>query len=281
MYSTRIPPAWVNLFNSTASQTQDGDWIGLFRDDILELPTAIIRATQTFTPRLSSAQTFIDIPTDTPIYQAGDTSRILRPYSGIILGNHRFAGSVRKVRVISSPARTSCPSSLVHRYLAPLSCLVFDPGRWHWRPGEGLYMYTAKLGRKWRNPREVLSLSIEDKWAAHGIRNLEPNWSEIWMQARPRKDAAFLWSLSHKAIAVNQWRNQSHPPTSALCTCCNHNEAETILHCFFECGAAQKAWDIGFSILYHAGKVPVDGVSWTRLTWTQCLIGGQLPVHLE
>lgn len=101
------------------------------------------------------------------------------------------------------------------------------------------------------------------------------------MDGRPRKEAAFLRSLYHKAIAVNQWRNQSHPPISALCTCCQSGVPECLKHCFFECDAAAGAWEFAFTILYHAAQEPQASMPWPKLEWPQCLLGAELPPQLQ
>lgn len=158
-----------------------------------------------------------------------------------------------------------------------MELLTFDLGRWAWRPGEGLFNYTASKGRKWRIPRASLSLLISAKWARHVPLNFEPNWLEVWRPDHPRKEAGFLWSLLHKAVAVNQSRNQSHPLTSAECTCYNTGAIESIQHCFFDCEAASSAWDFAFSVLHHAAQTPVHDNLWPRLEWHQCLLGHPLP----
>lgn len=192
-------------------------------------------------------------------------------------GDRLLRGTIKRVRVISLSRKHK---TSIYRYLAPVDRLTFDPGRYEWHPGEGLFAYTASKSRKWRIPRAFLSLPIAEKWAGQVPLTFVPNWIEVWRPDRPRKEAGFLWSMLHKAVAVNQWRNQSHPPTSAHCTCCNLEVTESIQHCFFDCTAAVSAWDFAISVLHHAARTPTRNNRWDRLEWHHCLIGTPLPPNL-
>lgn len=145
-----------------------------------------------------------------------------------------------RVRVISTPGVSTSRKPPCHMYLAPLSRLTFDPGRWRWRSGGTLHAYSAKQRRRLCNPHLRLSLLISTKWTGWVPGTFRPNWQEVWNPQCPRKEAAFIWSIYHYAIAVNQWRQHAFPTISDRCPCCPDDTSESLMHCIFKCGPATK-----------------------------------------
>lgn len=186
-----------------------------------------------------------------------------------------------RVRVIDTIKKSGSAAKMPARYLARTAKLTFDPGRWQWRPGDAIYAYTARSGRHWHSPREELSLPIHQKWIGLVFTTFAPNWMDVWRIGRPRKEAAFLWSLYHRAIAVNQWRRVASTTTSDLCTCCNRAVPESLIHAFYECEAASAAWEYATTVLYLMLEVQFDTIQRPRLTWQQCVLGYDLPAHLQ
>ncbi|KAG0594335.1 hypothetical protein M758_UG068000 [Ceratodon purpureus] len=74
-------------------------------------------------------------------------------------------GFLRRIRVILQLS-SSRPQKLIRlKYLAPLSRLTFDPGRWLWADGGSLYTYIAKKGQLLLNPYLQLSHPIAaNRW---------------------------------------------------------------------------------------------------------------------
>jgi hypothetical protein len=108
-----------------------------------------------------------------------------------------------------------------------------------------------------------------------------PNWNEVWSHSRPQKEVGFLWSVYHKAVAVNHWRAQIGPHINSMCVCCPNNVPETVLHRFIFCTRTRLAWEYGLTILYKTqGILPVSG-HWPMFTWQQCLLASKLPHRLK
>ena len=45
-----------------------------------------------------------------------------------------------------------------------------------------------------------------EKWQGYLLGNYKFYWSQVWDPLRTGKEAAFIWSIWHKAVAVNEWR---------------------------------------------------------------------------
>ena len=81
--------------------------------------------------------------------------------------------------------------------------MSYDLGYWHWRGHGILHLYIVKLGRKLLNSRQHLQQLMAEKWASDLPHTYAPNWREVWNKARPQKEAAFIWLVYYKAMAVN------------------------------------------------------------------------------
>ncbi|KAG0575769.1 hypothetical protein KC19_5G029800 [Ceratodon purpureus] len=277
LYQTHLPQSWRVLFTHARHSLTAGEWMGIFPHGPTEDPCILLQATDDFRPLLTEQETITAVPVGCPQYLLGLNSRnliLLTDETNIPVS---YRGSVHRVRVISVPVSSRPRSPLRHRYLAPLSRLTFDPGRWRWRDGKPLFAYSAKHGTQLHRPRTGLSLPIHEKWAGLISDRFSPNWHAVWTAARPRKEAAFLWSLYHRAIAVNHWRQRAFPLLSEACTCCSTGESETLIHCFFSCSAATRAWQIAWRALSSAVGIPPGRQHRPGPTWDQCLLGTPLP----
>ncbi|KAG0571902.1 hypothetical protein KC19_VG052100 [Ceratodon purpureus] len=280
-YQQSVPAEWLALRPGLQDLASPRDWLGVFDGDILEDPLILFQATPHFCPRLGPGGVPLHIPPEIPTFLLGRQSRRLLLALDQEPPLRPYVGTVRRVRVLLSPSGSRPRAKAISRYLAPLSCLSFDPARWLWRPGDELYWYSARKGCLWRNPRLTLSLPISVKWAGLVPGTYTPDWQSLWSAARPRKEAGFLWSFYHKAIAVNKWRHRSHPLTSAACPACDQGPSESLLHCFFECPAARLAWDWAQTVLYALAGISRASMPWPRFSWDQCLMGTALPDPLR
>jgi hypothetical protein len=57
-----------------------------------------------------------------------------------------------------------------------------------------------------------------------------------------KKDVSFLWTLCHKAMAVNLLRAQVGSEIEDNCTMCDPRTPEAPMNRFYECPRAQLAW---------------------------------------
>ena len=273
----QVPPAWRRLGQTTATQSIHGEWLGLFPREIEGDPWMIFRTSPAFCPALRPGPQFVFLPATVDLFKVGAQSRTLilqDPHSPRL---NPYYGFLQRIRVICLPRRASPRSLLTYKYLAPVSRLTFDPGRWQWCPGVDLFSYSSSQGRVWRRPRLQLQYPISEKWEGLVPPDFRPDWHEVWVPGRPRKEAGFLWSLLHRAIAVNHWRRQTVPTLSDLCTCCTQGEPETLIHAFYACPEAAAAWRFAATIFYRLYGIPDSPRPWTPMSWQQCLLGFELP----
>ncbi|KAG0605466.1 hypothetical protein M758_9G061800 [Ceratodon purpureus] len=258
-----------------------GDWLGFYPDASLAHPAFLVRTDKDFCPALPDGPRLFSAPAGQECFIVGPRSHWLLPLPEDSSHTADSRGFVVRARVISIPTSTRKGAPLRHQYLAPLAHLTFDPGRWRWRTGATLHNYSAKFGRSLRWPHQELRVPISVKW--HGLVpvNFTPDWGAVWKTPRPRKEAAFLWSLYHRAVAVNQWRNRAFPTSSALCQCCTAVVEESVIHCFYDCPSAARAWRLAFSALFQAATIPTGAPTWPAFTWRQCLFGTELPPRFQ
>jgi hypothetical protein len=168
-------------------------------------------------------------------------------------------------------------TKLYHYFVGRLGRLDFDIGRWAWKNGLPLHRYSAALGRQLIHPRPMLEKATATKWRGVLPTNYQPPWSHIWDKRRPAKDAAFMWSLMHGAVAVNARRSEIFPNTPSTCDCCLVGTPETLIHCFHDCTLASHAWLYAQSITCEYLQLPQTNGAWPNFTWQECILGTKLP----
>ncbi|KAG0625649.1 hypothetical protein M758_2G071300 [Ceratodon purpureus] len=275
-----FPASWTRLCHTTRYQALPDEWLGLFDPGQLDTPSLVFLTSKAFTPALTTV-TDLELHDSITVFKLGPIACTLAATPK----PPRVSGILRRIRVVvtnlkPSQSRKQAKSG-VARYLAPVDMLSFDLGRWHWPVGARLHAYTAKLGRKVFRPRTELTFPIQDKWRQDWPIGHTIHWKEIWHKDRSMKEAGFLWSLVHRAVAVNMWRHQSNQHASEQCLCCDDGEVETFRHCFFSCPGARHAWDYSTSVLYRVARLAHWPQPWPRLTWAQCLLGTALPSYLQ
>ena len=112
----------------------------------------------------------------------------------------------------------------------------WDPDRWRWFDGGRYLNYTTKDGREFIANRNPGATRAEDKCERYLPGNYKFYWSQIWNTLREGKEAAFIWSIWHKAVAVSEWRARIAPASiSKQCVFCLPNTSESIKHIFWVC----------------------------------------------
>jgi len=81
----------------------------------------------------------------------------------------------------------------------------------------------------------------------------------------------------HRAVAVNAWRGQINHTIDTSCPVCSTQSHESVLHRFWECKSAQRAWQWGIHIMnalitHKDAKGP-----WRPLTWKQGIFSDHIP----
>ena len=73
----------------------------------------------------------------------------------------------------------------------------------------------------------------------------------MWDVERTRKEASLMWMIWHKAVAMNARRGAISAKVDQSCSVCLCGIKETVMHGFWECPAAQKAWSWCESIMNY------------------------------
>ena len=86
--------------------------------------------------------------------------------------------------------------------------------------------------------------STDEKLANYKLR-----WNNTWDMEKVKKEAGLMWMIWHKAVAVNAWRGVVSQEIDQSCVVCLKGIKEIVLHYFWECAAAQRAWKWGEAII--------------------------------
>lgn len=215
------------------------------------------------------------------------------PYQGLspelqsagLLKNSRFYQLLVQLRpspgsfgeFVSCQAKRAALERPPPLYSGIIRHLAFDPARWRWSDGHQLSEYTSNIGRALLTQHKQLRRPIPAKWPGHLPVNFSPDWREVWHKRRPCKEAAFMWSIWHNAVAVHTWRARITPGIDTSCSCCNLGVEESPAHRFYFCPQAQDIWTYAQSILLHLLNDAPRSTPHNRFDFQQCVFGTQLP----
>jgi hypothetical protein len=283
-----VPAPWKHWLIYDELSTKPNEFIGAFPWPEAHFPNMIFLTTSDYRPSLVQQDQFY-LPIDIPSFLIGGKSMLLTPCVPPLgrEGEDWIGFTLRKVRVVTLPKWHGQAGYSHHLFAGIIRSMPFDLGRWQWRGHGKLHSYTIKLGRKLLNPRTRLQRPMSEKWSGDVPPTYTPNWRDVWHKSRPQKEAGFLWSVFHKAVAVNYWRaqviprNPQIPRPDSRCICCLGGVTETILHRFHHCVKTQAAWTFGLTTLYLSQQIPMVLGQWDSLTWHQCVLGSKLPHKLK
>nr|PNR58296.1 hypothetical protein PHYPA_005291 [Physcomitrium patens] len=86
------------------------------------------------------------------------------------------------------------------------------------------------------------------QWDPGRFRWKDHDGFNVW-DKRTRKEAGLLWLVWHCAVAVNILRGRMNVNVAQSCPVCAEGIAETMIHTFWECSAANRVWKWGSSTL--------------------------------
>ena len=109
--------------------------------------------------------------------------------------------------------------------------LCWDLDWWRWGHGGHFLNYTTKSGREIIASRNSGTIRAGDKWEDYLPGNYRFFWFQVWDPFRSGKEGAFIWSIWHKAVAVNEWRARI-ASISKQCVVCLPNTSESVKHKF-------------------------------------------------
>ena len=82
--------------------------------------------------------------------------------------------------------------------------LRWDSDRWRWTNGSRFFNHTTKMGRNSVIIRIPGVTRAAKKWQCYLFSNYRFQWSQVYDPLRSGKEAAFIWSIWHKTVAVNE-----------------------------------------------------------------------------
>ena len=73
----------------------------------------------------------------------------------------------------------------------------------------------------------------------------------IWHKAKAQKEVAFLWSVIHKAMVVNEWHGKISTLIDKCCPHCSPQSVESVEDRFFSCPLSQQGWQYATKIMWQ------------------------------
>ena len=114
------------------------------------------------------------------------------------------------------------------------------------------------------------------RWRGSLLRNTLVDWKDTWTAKRAQKEAVFVWSVWHKAITVNEWRQKINQNIDISCPFCP-SISESILHRFWGCAQARSTWEWCSALIHVVQRRPRDPLVHFNLDWQHCIFTQRLP----
>ena len=239
-----------------------------------EDPVLVIRCNEDFTPECFQRKT-ITLPIPVPCFKVGQHSRCLRAWEN---PQGEFEGFFHRVKIMYThrgPKREGKREEIIFFY-GKVATLEWDPDRWKWIDGGKFLDYTTKDGRINILNRNPGTTRAGDKWQGYLPGNYRFHWLQVWDPLRSGKEAAFMWSIWHKAVAVNEWRARIAPASiSKQCVFCLPNTSESVKHKFWDCIQARHAWRWATYIMHELCEVRSG--NYDCFNWKQAIFGERIP----
>jgi hypothetical protein len=114
------------------------------------------------------------------------------------------------------------------------------------------FAYLAKEGRKWITKQVALKKKpIPHKWRNEIPPSTAPKWNIIWHKAKAQIHVAFLWSIIHKAVVVNEWQGKFLAEIDKSCLHCGPQSAESVGYKFYNCPLALQGWRYVANVMWQ------------------------------
>jgi hypothetical protein len=121
---------------------------------------------------------------------------------------------------------------------------------------------------------------VEKRWIRVFFFTFKLRWTNIWCKMQSRKEAGFMWALWNKPIAVNTWRAKVDNSINQTCPLCSNGE-ESMLHKFWECCHAQRAWEYKQGIVCELAYDNKPSRVVAPLHWKQCVFASKSPKQVQ
>ena len=245
------------LIKADSSLLTPGTWIGGFSGEDTSLPDFVLRTTADWCPRsLTDRASLHNPPAHTPTFAVGSRSKLLIQDSGLvtILRLQDWRGAFKRIWVAQVEKKKTKKEEHFYYFGVIGKLDGFDPACWFWRGGTPLMQYSAQKEREFLFSGQELHKPIAEKWRQEGSPTCALDWKDVWKKIRAKKEAAFIWSLWHQAVATNSWRGKFITGIDQNCQLCNASCPETYTHCFFECQHAKITWNYCFLLIHFLQK---------------------------
>ena len=268
----KLSEKWRHQLEEDSDIAYQGQWVGFYTEGEVD-PALVIHCTNEFTPICMQLH-HLSLPIPIQCYTVGTYSRCLREWENPV-GD--MVGFFHKVKIIHT---TRCPKKdglreEIRFFYGKMATLGWDPDRWRWADGDQFLNYTTKLGREVLSSRDPGIPRVAEKWQGYLPANYRYYWSQVWDPLRAGKEAAFLWSIWHKAVAVNEWRAKIAPAfISKQCPFCLPNTSESVKHKFWDCIQARRAWRWASFIMRELCGVRTG--NYDSFNWKQALFGERI-----
>ena len=269
----KIGGKWRNLLEKDEDTAYPGQWLGFYKREE-EDPVCVFQCVEGFTPECLQWHN-ATLPFPTPCYMVGTHSRCLRVWERPLGEIEGYFHKVKIIRTKRGPTKEGEREEIIFFY-GKLATLGWDPDRWRWIDGGHFLDYTTKGGRDAIINQNAGTTRAAVKWQGYLPGNYKFYWSQIWDPLRAGKEAAFIWSIWHKAIAVNEWRARIAPASiSKQCVFCLPHTSESVKHKFWDCIQARRAWRWATFIMHELCGVRMGNYDY--FNWKQALFGEKLP----
>ena len=105
-------------------------------------------------------------------------------------------------------------------------------------------------------------------------------WSQVWDPLRSGKEVAFIRSIWHKMVDVNEWRARIPPVSiSKQCVFCLPNTSESVKHKLWDCIQASRQWRWATFIMHELCGVRMG--NYDCFNWKQALFGERIPKRYD
>jgi hypothetical protein len=161
-----------------------------------------------------------------------------------------------------------------------VATLGWDPNRWRWIDQGRFLNYTTKDGRESIINRNPCTTHATYKWQGYSLSNYRFHWSQVWDLLRSGKETAFMWSIWHKVVDVDEWRVYIAPASiSKQCVFYLLNTSESVKHKLWDCIQARRAWRWATFIMHELYKVRTG--NYNSFDWKQALFGDMVSNKYE
>ena len=226
----KLSEKWRHRLEEDSNTAYQGQWVGFCTEGEGD-PALVIHCTNEFAPTYMQLH-HLSLQIPVQCYTVGTYSRCFREWENPVGDIVGFFHKVKIIHTTRGPKKEGVREEIRFFY-GKMATLGWDPDRWRWVDGDQFLNYTTKLGKELLSSRDPGITRAAEKWQGCLPPNYRFYWSQVWDPLHAGKEVAFMWSIWHKAVAVNKWRAKIAPASiSKQCPFCLPNTSESVKHKF-------------------------------------------------